>query len=151
MSQLLAHFDLISHLLELENCIDIVNLHFAKVSDKVDIGITLKKLKSLGIHGHLSKWLQSFLSGHLQSVLVEEKKSQPKPVLSGAPQGSVLGPLLFLLLIGDIDQDVTTPFLYSFADDTHIGHGITCEDMRKLQADLNSRYSWAVNSNNEFR
>ena len=151
LSQLLAHFDHITRLLELGNCVDVVYLDFAKAFDKVDIGITLRKLKSLGIHGHLGKWLQSFLSGRLQSVLVEGKKSQPKPVLSGVPQGSVLGPLLFLILIGDIDQDVATSFLSSFADDTRIGHGITSEeDMRQLQADLNSVYSWAVNNNMEF-
>ena len=93
---------------------------------------------------------KSFLTGCLQSVLVEGKKSQPKPVLSGVPQGSVLGPLLFLILIRDIDQDVTTSFLSSFADDTRIGHGITSEeDVRQLQADRNSLYSWAVN-NMEF-
>ena len=151
LSQLLAHFDHITRLLELGNCIDIVYLDFTKAFDKVDIGITLRKLKSLGIYGHLGKWLQSFLSGRLQSVLVEGKKSQPKPVLSGVPQGSVLGPLLFLILIGDIDQDVATSFLSSFADDTLIGHGITSEEvMRQLQADLNSVYRWAVNNNMEF-
>ena len=77
----------------------------------------------------------------------------PSPNLSYQvyPRGSVLGPLLFLILIGDIDQDVATSFLSSFADDTRIGHGITSEeDMRQLQADLNSVYSWAVNNNMEF-
>ena len=150
LSQLLAHFDHITRLLELGNCVDVVYLDFAKAFDKVDIGITLRKLKSLGIHRHLGKWLQSFLSGRLQSVLVEGKKSQPKPVLSSLPQRSVLGPLLFLILIGDIDQDVATSFLSSFADDTCIGHWITSEeDMRQLQADLNSVYSWDVNINME--
>ena len=147
LSQLLAHFDHITDLLELGICVDVMYLDFAKALDKVDIGITLRILKSLGIHGQLGKWLQSFLSGRLHSVLVEGKKS----VLSGVSQESILGLLLFLILIGDIDQYVATSFLSSFVDDTRIGHGITSEeDMRQLQADLNSVYSTAANNNMEF-
>ena len=97
---------------------------FSKSFDKVDIDITQRKLKSLGIHGQLGKWLLSLLSVRLQSVPVEGKKSQPKPVLSGVPQGLVLGPLMFLILIGDIDQNAATSFLSNFAEDTHIGHDL---------------------------
>ena len=151
LSQLLAHFDHITRLLEEGKSVDVVYLDFAKAFDKVDIGITLRKLKSLGIHGNLGKWLLSFLSGRLQCVLVNGKKSQPKPVLSGVPQGSVLGPLLFLILIGDIDKDIVTSFLSSFADDTRVGHAIASkEDMTQLQTDLETVYCWAVRNNMEF-
>ena len=151
LSQLLAHFDHITQLLEEGKSVDVVHLDFAKAFDKVDIGITLRKLKSLGIHGNLGKWLLSFLSGHLQCVLVNGKKSQPKPVLSGVPQGSVLGPLLFLILSGDIDKDIVTSFLSSFADDTRVGHAIASkQDMTQLQTDLETVYCWAVRNNMEF-
>ena len=78
-------------------------------------------------------------------------KSQPKPVTSGVPQGSVLGPLLFLVLIGDIDKTVASSFLSSFADDTRVGKGITSEvDIRNRQADLKAIYQWSVDNNMTF-
>ena len=61
----------------------------------------------------------------------------PKTVVFGVPQGSVLGPLLFLVLIGNIDQNVATSFLSSFADDTRVGKGISIiSDIACLQSDL---------------
>ena len=94
----------------------------------------------------LSQLLQLFLD-----LLMTGAKSNPQPVISGVPQGSVLGPLLFLILIGDIDKDVTTSFLSSFADDTRVGHGITCEeDIRSLQKDLQAVYDWAKANNMGF-
>ena len=70
----------------------------------------------------------------MQAVAVNGEQSSPAPVISGVPQGSVIGPLLFLILIGDIDKDVAHAFLSSFADDTRIGKGISSEeDARLLQ------------------
>ena len=91
--------------------VDIVYLDFSKAFDKVDIGVTLRKLKLIGIHGRLGRGLHNFLTGRLQAVVVNGIRSTPRQVLSGVPQGSVLGPLLFLVLIGDIDQDIATSFL----------------------------------------
>ena len=77
--------------------------------------------------------------------------STPKQVISGVPQGSVLGPLLFLVLIGDIDKEVATAFLSSFADDTRVGKGIaTSSDVEDLQRDLQAVYQWSVDNNMEF-
>ena len=151
LSQLLTHFDHVTRLLEQGKVVDVIYLDFAKAFDKVDIGITLKKLKSLGIHGRLGKWLQCFLTDRSQSVVVNGTRSHPKPVISGVPQGSVLGPLLFLVLIGDIDKNVSEAFLSSFADDTRVGHGIKKEeDTHTLQNDLQIVYQWAVQNNMEF-
>ena len=151
LSQLLCHFDRITSELENGKGVDVVYLDFAKAFDKVDHGITLRKLKLLGIKGQLGRWICSFLTNRVQSVLVEGKKSKPKPVTSGVPQGSVLGPLLFLVLIGDIDKTVASSFLSSFADDTRVGKGIASEeDIHNLQADLEAIYKWSVDNNMTF-
>ena len=72
-------------------------------------------------------------------------------VKSGVPQGSVLGPLLFLVLINDIDEDIVESFLSSFADDTRVGKSVlTEEDTNVLQQDLNKIYSWAKVNNMDF-
>ena len=116
---------------------DVVYLDFAKAFDKVDLGITVRKLHQLGIRGQLGRWLLSFLTNRTQTVVVNGKKSRPQPVISGVPQGSVLGPILFLVLLGDIDSEVANSFLSSFADDTRVGMGInTAADVGLLQKDL---------------
>ena len=74
--------------------------------------------------------------------------AQPVPVGSGVPQGSVLGPLLFLVLIGDIDSDILSSFVSSFADDTRLFRAVTgVRDASSLQTDLEKVYQWAVDNN----
>ena len=151
LSQLLTHFDCITSELEKGNGVDVIYLDFAKAFDKVDHGITLRKLKLLGIQGQLGRWLLSFLTNRVQSVVVNGRKSMPQPVISGVPQGSVLGPLIFLVLIGDIDKNVASSFLSSFADDTRVGKGITSQqDTQLLQADLEAIYRWSTENNMNF-
>ena len=151
LSQLLNHFDKITHELEMGNGVDVIYLDFAKAFDKLDHGVTLAKLRALGIKGHLGRWIATFLTNRTQSVVIDGKKSSPKPVVSGVPQGSVLGPLLFLVLIGDIDKEVAEAFLSSFADDTRVGKGIaTPADTACLQTDLDAVYKWSVDNNMMF-
>ena len=151
LSQLLNHIDRITSLLERGSAVDVIYLDFAKAFDKVDIGITLRKIKLLGIRGQLGRWLTGFLLDRQQTVVVDGQRSLSRPVISGVPQGSVLGPFLFLVLIGDIDGEVATSFLSSFADDTRIGHHIAGdEDAQQLQADLEKIYKWAESNNMEF-
>ena len=118
LSQLLAHYERILQLMEEGLDVDVIYLDFAKAFDKVDFTIILQKLKDMGIQGHVGRWIHQFITGRTQSVLVNGCRSKPAKVLSGVPQGSVLGPLLFLVLIGDIDQNIASAFLSSFADDT---------------------------------
>ena len=126
-------------------------LDFAKAFDKVDIGVSLQKLHTLGIRGKLGRWLFAFLNDRRQAVVLDGKKSQQQQVISGVPQGSVLGPLIFLVLIGDIDKEVVHAFLSSFADDTRVGCGIESdEDVKLLQQDLEAVYRWATTNNMMF-
>ena len=151
LSQLIDHCDRITAAMERGLGIDVIYLDFAKAFDKVDLGITLRKLKSLGIKGQLGQWLMAFLLDRVQSVLVHGKKSTPQRVISGVPQGSVLGPLLFIVLIGDIDKNIAHSFLSSFADDTRIGRPISTDtDVKLLQEDLESVYQWSVENNMQF-
>ena len=151
LSQLISHFDNILRILEDNDNVDVLYLDFSKAFDKVDHLITLKKLKALGISGKLGRWLQSFLTDRTQTVLVNGARSRSCHVKSGVRQGSVIGPLLFLVLIGDIDANVATSFVSSFADDTRVGRRIKTEaDVNDLQADLNAIYQWAVNNNMQF-
>lgn len=84
-------------------------------------------------------------------MVVHGKKSTPRRVVSGVPQGTVLGPLLFILLMGDIDEEVKDSVVSSFADDTNISRPIsTVEDVDSLQRDLKTIYSWANKNNMTF-
>ena len=151
LSQLIAHFDHITQLLEKGQNVDVVYLDFAKAFDKVDYSMTMKKLQSIGISGKLGRWIYTFLTDRKQAVLVNGEKGTPFDVLSGVPQGSVLGPLLFLVLISDIDSNITSAFLSSFADDTRVAKGIISEDdVIALQSDLQAIYRWAEENNMEF-
>ena len=151
LSQMLSHYDRILEMLEKGANVDVVYLDFAKAFDKVDFGVTLNKLNAMGIRGKVGQWIYGFLTNRTQTVLVNKTRSRQAAVKSGVPQGSVLGPLLFLVLIGDIDQDVASAFLSSFADDTRVGGKInTVEDAERLQNDLNMVYAWTTENNMEL-
>ena len=108
----------------------------------------MNKLAKLGIGGRVSKWIKSFLTNRKQIVLVNGTKSEAENVTSGVPQGSILGPLLFLLMIGDIDDNIRYSHLSSFADDTRLLKAIHEPlDPLKMQNDLNIVYKWTLNNN----
>ena len=151
LTQLLAHHDNILNLLEQGYNVDVVYLDFAKAFDKVDHNILLHKLKNLGINGKTLRWIQNFLQERVQRVVVNGMLSTPHQVISGVPQGSVLGPLLFFFLIGDIDDGVLHSLIASFADDTRATKGIKTElDAAELQNDLFRIYDWSQKNNMQF-
>ena len=148
LSQLIEHFEKIIDYLDQGYNIDVVYLDFCKAFDKLDFNVLLTKLKNYGVGGKLGRWLYSFLIGREQYVMVNGFVSVVCDVLSGVPQGSVLGPLLFLVMINDIDENVKGAFLSSFADDTRIGMAIKgSEDVSNLQLDLDEIYKWADDNN----
>ena len=100
------------------NNIDVVYIDFSKAFDSIVFSKLLAKLEQCGIAGHLIKWISSFLLGRTQRVVLENCLSSTTDVISGVPQGSVLGPILFLIFINDA---VSTCFgnttVNMFADD----------------------------------
>ena len=129
-----------------------IYLNFAIAFDKVDHGVLLHKLRAFGICGKVGTWLAAFLRNRYQMVAINRLKSSRSAVTSGVPQGTVLGPVLFLILISDISAgtDPTTR-VSSFADDTRASRGIKdSEDPVKLQKDLETIYKWANDVNMEF-
>ena len=151
LSQLLEHYHRIVKALADGSSVDVVYLDFAKAFDKVDHKVLLRKLRRLGIGGKLLKWIRCFLTGRKQSVAVEGTRSGDSEVISGVPQGSVLGPLLFLIHISDIDSGISHATLSSFADDTRVLMEIRrTEDRVNMQTDLNTIYSWAAKNSMEF-
>ena len=98
------------------------------------------------------KFLVNYLSGRQQCVTIENVKSSSKNVLSGVPQGSILGPILFVLFINDIADGIDCDTnLALYADDTKIWRKILSEkDLIKLQADINYLLMWSINNKISF-
>jgi hypothetical protein len=134
----------IHNILEKRAQVDTVYLDFAKAFDKVSHGLLLVKLHNFGIRGNLLRWFGDYLSGRLQRVTVLGVTSVPLPVLSGVPQGSILGPLLFLINVNDIPKatsfDTTVTI---FADDTKCHRFLRkLQDTKILQQDQDKITNW---------
>ena len=137
LTHLLKHIDeVIQSILE-GNEHDVVYLDFAKAFDKVDHEILLQKLHIFGVRGKLHDWIKDFLLNRSQLVTVSGVHSVLALVLSGVPQGSVLGPILFLIYIDDLNNCLEGSSSGSFADDTRLSKSIACcSDVLILQQDL---------------
>ena len=122
--------------------VDCVVMDFAKAFDKVSHGRLLYKLERLGIGGRTLTWIRDFLVGRSQQVVVDGESSTPCEVTSGVPQGSVLGPVLFLLYINDIGEGISSK-IRLFADDTILYRTInSTADTASLQADIEQLQRW---------
>ena len=151
-SQLLTTLRDFSSCLNSNGQIDAVLLDFSKAFDKVDHKLLLSKIENIGIHGPLFNWISSFLSNRLQYVSVEGFLSSSNNVLSGVPQGTVLGPLFFLIYINDIGDKLSPgTHLRLFADDSLLYRHIhSTRDIEILQSDLNTLQSWEILNKMEF-
>ena len=95
-------------------------------------------MKKCGVRGKLLDWINDFLRGRVQTVRVDGHFSSYQKVISGVPQGSVLGPILFLVYVMDLDQCLAKVGAFTFADDTKIFMAIkSCSDQVDLKRDLN--------------
>lgn len=131
---------------------DAIYLDFAKAFDKVPHQRLIHKLRSHGISGSLLTWISSWLYCRRQRVQISGAKSEWIRIASGVPQGSVLGPVLFLIYINDLGIDVNeSTTILKFADDTKIYAACNNEDDHRLiQSDLSKLEMWAKDWQMEF-
>ena len=129
---------------------DLIIMDFAKALDKVPHRRLLNKIDYYGIRGSTNKWISSWLSGHSQQVVLDGQASDPVPVLSGVPQGSVLGPILFLIFINDLPDNIKSS-VRLFADDCVLYRNVhSLQDCLILQEDLDSLGLWEANWQMKF-
>ena len=122
---------------------DIGILDFSKAFDTVPHQKLLHKLENYGIRGSLHTWLSNFLTKRTMKVVIDSTSSNECPVISGVPQGTVLGPILFLCFINDLPQRVKSQ-IRLFADDCLIYRPIRSpNDQKLLQEDLDNLEKWA--------
>ena len=123
--------------------LDVIYLDYQKAFDTVPHGRLIEKLRAYGVQGKLLDWIKSFLTGRSQQVIVGNSSSTWGSVPSGVPQGSVLGPILFILYVNDLPSLVKSS-LTMFADDTKLYRPIRDEsDTTALQQDLNALSDWS--------
>ena len=147
LTQLLSYWDNILDQLEEGKGVDAVYTDFSKAFDKCETGVLLHRIKDCGIRGKMGHWLAAFLNPLVrkQAVGVDGRLSELVPVKSGVPQGTVLGPCLFLIHIMGISSNLSKETIAtSFADDTRLLRRISkVEDSLSFQDDLEKMYSWA--------
>ena len=141
--QLLNVMDLWTKALDNSLSIDTIYLDFMKAFDTVPHRRLVHKLAAFGIINPILGWVNEFLTGRVQQVCVSGTKSEWAKVSSGIPQGSVLGPVLFVLYINDLPSNIKSN-IFMFADDTKLFRTIeTPIDQHTLQDDLNQLTQWS--------
>ena len=156
LSNLLEYLEDLTRLVDQGHSVDIVYLDFAKAFDKVPHMRLISKCEGLGITGKILSWIREWLSGRMQRVILNGKSSSWRSVESGVPQGSVLGPTLFLIFINDIDcaAEVVEGVIKKFADDTKCFMVVESDEERErfqLMLDNLSRWSseWQMSFNTD--
>ena len=141
-SQLIGFIDDVVNAVHGGNQTDVIVMDFSKAFDKVSHCLLVDKLRRYGIQGHTNRWIRNWLSDRKQTVVLDGERSYTASVRSGVPQGSVLGPCLFLYYINDIPENVQSK-VRLFADDTIMY--LAFKDKKKtssLQKDLDKLAEW---------
>jgi hypothetical protein len=144
-SQLLSVFHRINNFLDSATQTDVLYLDFSKAFDSVSHKLLCHKLTSFGFSGNLLLWITSYLNNRCQRVSLEGESSGWLPVTSGVPQGSILGPFLFLLFSNDIGDTLSQgTHIALYADDAKIFRPIhSAADCLTLQSDLDELQTWS--------
>ena len=145
LTNLLCFFEEITKWVDDRSPVEVVYLDFQKAFNKVSHQRLLFKLKAHVIGNDVINWIEKWLTHRRQRVIVDGEISNWKSVLSGVPQGSVLGPILFLIYIyiNDFEDDISSKVL-TFADDTKVFRQVTNDtDKQSLQDDLDKLVKWS--------
>ena len=143
LTNMLCFLEEITKWIDVGSPVDIIYLDFQKAFDKVPHQRLLLKLKAHGIGDSINDWIEQWLTDRRQRVVVDGEVSNWKSVLRGVPQGSVLGPILFLIYINDLDDSITSNVL-KFADDTKLFRKVNTDgDKQHLQNDLDRLVKWS--------
>ena len=143
LTNMLCFLEEITKWIDVGSPVDIIYLDFQKAFDKVPHQRLLLKLKAHGIGDSITDWIEQWLTDRRQRVVVDGEVSNWKSVLSGVPQGSVLGPILFLIYINDLDDSITSNVL-KFVDDTKLFRKVNTDgDKQHLQNDLDRLMKWS--------
>ena len=152
LTNLLEMMEYWTEILDEGDGIDVAYLDFKKAFDLVSHQHLLYKMSKYGITNQTLNWIRAFLHQRSQRVVIRGSTSESFEVTSGVPQGSVLGPILFLIFINDLPLEIISP-LSLFADDSKVFSRIVADKNKKkgqaengnvlLQKDLNSIASWA--------
>ena len=150
MTNLLAYLENVTKHVDNGLPVDTLYLDFAKAFDKVPHRRLLMKLKAHVIDGVVLEWIRRWLIDRKQRVILNGETSDRLPVLSGVPQVSVLGPVLFLIYINDINLIISGEML-NFADDTKVICPIESEEYREtLQTDIDELMDWSNKGQMQF-
>ena len=141
LTNLLMFFEFVCKAVDNGEPVDVIYLDFQKAFDKVPHSRLLLKVRALGIDGKIAGWIKDWLENRKQRVVLNGCRSDWCNVVSGVPQGSVLGPLLLLMFINNIDQAVLSKLL-KFADDIKLFHAVSSsDDVNKLRDDLQNIFN----------
>ena len=142
-TQLLETLDDWTSIIDDGGSVDVVYIDFMKAFDTMPHGRLLIKLSAYGFKGQILGWIRDFLRSRKQRVVVNSVKSEEARVGSGIPQGSVLGPSIFVIFINDLPENVRKE-IKMFADDTQLYvRSDKDEGPQKLQEDLNAMQAWS--------
>ncbi|CAM5173342.1 unnamed protein product [Eretmochelys imbricata] len=143
LTHLIAFYDEITGSVDMGKVVDLIYLDFSKAFDTVFHSILASKLKKYGLDEWAVRWIESWLDSRVPWVVINRSVSSWQLISSGIPQGSVLGPVLFKILVNDLDDGIPCT-LRKFASDTKLGGKVDMLEGRdRVQSVLGKLEDWA--------